>query len=549
MKKLKILLTALCFSLLASTAFTQETPHIISELPSEVLEAKPNYQELEEKYELSTWNYNNTLFAYVQYDTVVIIDTKQAKISNRIQLDAEISYLQFQNTKKADQSKLFVLSKNGEIFFVNCKNGKILWIGESYEDTSLTAAAFNLAGNALVTGYTDGRVVLFNQQGDSNFFVPTEITSLEQLDTTEIKFLNFSPDNKYILMGDSSSNLIIWDIEHQTEAGRFYYNQEYCKSAFFTGLDNNILMLIDTLTAGIFDFEGNLKQKVQLEYSVKKMSISGDGKTIMIVSNNNKRNYYNVNDKGSLEDITQSVIAANTAARYSQGITSGDAALTGNDPLPNISDAEYHRVIINEDTGAVQIDTLRPEGDDPNKYYIEHPDRSKNYDIVEAGGKIGIAPNPFTVNIFATGGYVTYRLVKPFYFGGKADFGIGIPGKNFPYVYEKGGKVISNPKLFTFRGYGVAGISFYPFDPDIEIFTDLSIGYTGTFLWNIKFGTDGNSSKLFSSLYTDVRVGASYKGFKTWIDCEYEPIFYVAVNVGFGYEIKLPSKKNSKTEN
>ena len=60
----------------------------------------------------------------------------------------------------------------------------------------------------------------------------------------------------------------------------------------------------------------------------------------------------------------------------------------------------------------------------------------------------------------------------------------------------------------------------------------------------------GNTSKLFSSLYTDVRVGANYKGFKSWIDFEYEPIFYVAVNIGAGYEIKIKphTKKTPKTK-
>lgn len=542
MNRVKILYTAFLFSLLCITSvYAQES----AEIPSDVNDVNQNFNELEEKYEISTWNYSSTLFAYADKDTVVIIDTKTSKILNKIQLDANILYVQFQNTNKAEQTKLFVVSEKGEVFFLNSKSGKILWIGDSYSESNLTAAAFNSTGDSIATGYEDGKVVIYQQQGDSNFFVPEEITSLEALDTIKINFLNFSQDKQFLLFGDDSGALIIWDLINKTERGRFYYNKEFCKSAFFTGEDDNILLLIDTLTAGIFDFEGNLIQKVQLEYSVKRMSISADGKTVMIVSNNNKRNYYNVNNKGTLEDITSSVAAANTAAKY-PSLQSNDTALTDLPPLPNINDGEYQRVIIDEETGTVQIETLKPEGDSPVKPLVETPDREKNYDVIEVGAKFGIGPSPFTLNVNVSSGYITYRFLRPFYFGGKVDFGLGFPQGDFPYRYETPDGKLPNPKLFTMRAYGLAGLSLYPFEEDIEIFTDISLGYTGTFLWNISPSFNASSS-LYSSLFTDIRVGAFYKGFKVWVDCTYEPIFRTCINLGAGYEFKLPEfKQKSK---
>jgi len=531
LKKHTFLFSLLVFSTIFSGfLYAQEEEDLTD---TEIIASTKNISEQE--YELSAWNSTNTLFAYVRDDTVIIVDTKLSKVINRVQLDTKISYLQFRSFKKADQQKLYVLTEAGEIFLVNAQTGKILWVGESYPGAKLTASAFNYRGTALCTGYDNGKVVLYTLENDNDLFTPTEITGLENITASSINFVNFSRDGQFLLFGDADGNLIIWDLKYQTERGRFYYNTEYCKSAFFTGEDNNILMLIDTLTAGVFDFNGELIQKIQLEYSVKRMSISSDGKTVMIVSNNNKRNYFNVNDSGSLEDITQSIAAANTVAQ-TPATPNPDGTQV---PLPNISDGEYHRVIIDEQEGSVQIQTLRPEGE-PVKTRVEHVSRYKDIDCVDLGLQVGVAPNPYSINTELVAGYLSYRVYQPFYFGGRTNLGIGFPQKNFPFIYEGEDGVIANPKLFTLKLYGVAGICIYPFDDNIELFTEVCGGYTGAFLWNAKFGTYRATSKWYSCLYTDFKIGMGWKGIKVWIDCAYEPIFNVSINGGAGYEIKMP---------
>lgn len=298
---------------------------------------------------------------------------------------------------------------------------------------------------------------VFSQE-TSDISVSSELSESEN---SNILFFSISNDNKHSLTGYEDGTIKINDLTSGTEIGSFHFNPDITKSASFTADGNKIFILLDSLTAGIYDFNGNLQEKIKLQYASKMKQTSSD--------------------KDDEED--------------------------------NI-----------DDTMEVVQSKLR----------------YKNVDDLDLGLKLGVAPKPYAVDLSFTANYLSYRSLRGFYYGAGFDVGIGFPKKSFPYIYETYKGPLPKPKIFELNTYGTVGVCVYPFTANIELFTDFSIGYTGSFLWNGSLKEYNVTSDWYSCLFTAVRVGAGFKGIKAWVAFDYQPLFGVCLDTGVAYEIKMP---------
>ena len=531
-------------------------------------------------YSVYAWNEDSSLFAYAKQNMVSIVSTKDSQIISKLETESAVKQLQFQPSSEKLENRIFIVTEEGSIIYYDYNLDELIWSANDYPELSLNKAAFNASATSIAAGYSNGTIVIYTQMNESDVFNQMILNQYESLGSSAINFLNFSRNSRYILYGDADGNLIIWDILYNMETCRFQYNTQYANDAFFTGDDKHILLLIDSLTAGIFDFEGQLVHKIQLEYAIKKIEVSANGKTIILVSNNNTRKYYNY-QQGSIQELSNVTGLENMAnmpqrpqedisyppflAQPQEQSQSSGAALAqegsqekvpaeANEKKDALNKAEekenteekrppeneYHLVTINEEEETVQIEKIVTEPPvEIVEGKVETVLRYKNADNIDLGLKAGISPDPYCINIDLNAGYLTYKYLQPFYFGGFLDLGLSFPQKDFPYNYQAGSSTLPKPKIFMLSLYGSAGLCIYPFKLPVEVFADLSLGYSGSILWNGKMGLFNAYSSWYSSLYSALRVGGGYRGIKGYIEFVYTPVFGLNINIGIAYEIKL----------
>ena len=165
--------------------------------------------------------------------------------------------------------------------------------------------------------------------------------------------------------------------------------------------------------------------------------------------------------------------------------------------------------------------------------------RYKNTDTITFKLKVSYIPKPYILGISLAAGYLDYKLLQPFYFGGFLEPHVGIPQKEFPYKYELNGAAIKGPLIIGGKLYAPFGICVFPFQENIEFFVEIAPGISLNKMWNTKFGAESISSRMFAAFYASLRTGVSYKGFSFFIEGNYDAILGFGVSAGIGYSINF----------
>ena len=165
--------------------------------------------------------------------------------------------------------------------------------------------------------------------------------------------------------------------------------------------------------------------------------------------------------------------------------------------------------------------------------------RYKNTDSISFRLKASYIPKPYILGLSISAGYTAYRMIQPFYFGGYLEPHIGIPQKSFPYKYEMEGTAITGPLIIGGKLYAPFGICVFPFQRNIEVFIEIEPGITFDMLWNTKFGKNAITSKLYPAFYAAIRTGATFKGFSSFLEGNYDAVLGFGVSIGIGYSFNL----------
>lgn len=165
--------------------------------------------------------------------------------------------------------------------------------------------------------------------------------------------------------------------------------------------------------------------------------------------------------------------------------------------------------------------------------------RYKNTDSISFKLKFSYIPKPYILGISLAAGFLEYKLIQPFYFGGYLEPHVGIPQKKFPYKYELNGKSINGPLIVGGKLYAPFGICVFPFQENIEFFVEFAPGLSLNMMWDAKLGKDSITSKMYPAFYGMLRTGATYKGFTFFIEGNYDAILGFGVSTGIGYSLNF----------
>ena len=208
---------------------------------------------------------------------------------------------------------------------------------------------------------------------------------------------------------------------------------------------------------------------------------------------------------------------------------------------PQVEETPTEEPAAEEPSEPVIPDTEEVEAEDENKHKYEALAmiRYKNTDAITFRLKGSVAPGPYILGASFGAGYISYKLIQPFYFGGFMESHIGFPQKNFPYKYQLHGSDISSPLIVGGKLYIPFGICVYPFQQNIEFFVDLAPGIVMNLLWNTKFGGDSITSRVFTGFYGAIKTGASYKNFSVFLEGNYDAVVGFGVSIGISYSIPV----------
>ncbi len=159
--------------------------------------------------------------------------------------------------------------------------------------------------------------------------------------------------------------------------------------------------------------------------------------------------------------------------------------------------------------------------------------------LVSAG--IGSSTKPYNMSFLLDFGYVNYGLLFPFYFGGMIEPQLSIAFADYPYTYTaiESGEKLKNPFLTGAKVYIPMGFTFFPFESDLEFFTQLQLGSSFNFIWNGNLGSQGITSKVYPCFYAGLKLGIGYRYFQFAITEEYQVMygftfsFEVGASIGF----------------
>lgn len=543
------------------------------------------------------WSKDGYKFAYPEDRRVLIRRaTDYALLQTIYTANGTIDFIHFpQETMGDNFDQLATLSKNNILETRILPNTNVINTVKLNHDAASTVLSASRNGNYIATGSSDGVVNLFLQ----NYMTKTLLQyPLKGEETGPVKYMDFSPDNKNLIVAYKNNMALLWDVASKKTITRLPYNNEMESPIIFDSDSKKYFTAKAKRTVGMYDLEGNEIKKISTKAQIKSLTLSADGKSLIVLATNNMFYFYNIetaklekyipafnkspltsyafsnsnkklligHDDGTIyvirtedfllnpgekppaykfEDISnkkapendkedpaerkqtqkeitenqnQSGENGNNNQNTSQSNNSNQSQNTQQKPQSKVSNSVVRRLLF-------------PDMDPHSK--------SEHEIVIDIG--VGNATSPYNITFSVETGYLNYGLLFPFYFGGMIKPTLSIAFMDYPYTYTdvESGEALRNPFLTGGKIFIPIGFTFFPFNSDFEMFTQLQLGASFSLIWNGNIGSQGITSKVYPSFYGGIKIGAGYRYFQIAICEEYEVLtgfsFSGEIGVRFGF--------------
>lgn len=549
------------------------------------------------------WSKDGYKFAYPEDRRVLIRRaTDYALLQTIYTANGTIDFIHFpQETMGDNFDQLATLSKNNILETRILPNTNVINTVKLNHDAASTVLSASRNGNYIATGSSDGVVNLFLQ----NYMTKTLLQyPLKGEETGSVKYMDFSPDNKNLIVAYKNNMALLWDVASKKIITRLPYNNEMESPIIFDSDSKKYFTAKAKRTVGMYDLEGNEIKKISTKAQIKSLTLSADGKSLIVLATNNMFYFYNIetaklekyipafnkspltsyafsnsnkklligHDDGTIyvirtedfllnpgekppaykfEDIsnkkapendkedsaerkqTQKEITENQNQNQSQNQNGGNGNNNQNTSQSNNSNQSQNtqQKPQSKVSNSVVRRLLFPDMDPHSK--------SEHEIVIDIG--VGNATSPYNITFSVETGYLNYGLLFPFYFGGMIKPTLSIAFMDYPYTYTdvESGEALRNPFLTGGKIFVPIGFTFFPFNSDFEMFTQLQLGASFNLIWNGNIGSQGITSKVYPSFYGGIKIGAGYRYFQIAICEEYEVLtgfsFSGEIGVRFGF--------------
>lgn len=530
----------------------------------------------EKKVNSIAWSLDSTLFAYTDGTNIVIRDASEFFIRHTIQTQYKnILEVRFVDPifDDSEEDRLYVLLVTDtnlieihQLFFFSDDIGNKLCadniIFQLTGSENIKACAFTCTNDIrfIAMGYQDGTFSLFNY----NTITQEYIEESYEIGETPLASIDISTNQDMLLTSTDNGIIYIWNNKMDAITS-FFFDDEYSTRVFFND-DNEYPILFADSSNSIakynFEAQSQSGMHIQNDNIIKDFSVSIDRKIALILDEKNNLNVFNLENSEFIGyipsfssspislfriDYTQTkfLIAHEDNTIYILEISK--VLFPKNASLPNTKviqmdedDALQQLYDEREDEIEAAEETVEEEESEDGKKLYEALAmiRYKNSDTIGFRLKATVEPGPYILGASFAAGYTAYRFIQPFYFGGFLEPHFGFPQKDFPYKYSLGGSEISSPIIVGGKLYFPFGICVYPFQKNIELFVELSPGISMNMLWNAKF-EQSITSKMYTSFYSALRTGVSYKNFVAFIEGNYDAVMGFGFSIGIGYNLNI----------
>ena len=527
------------------------------------------------------WSKDGYKFAYPEDRRVLIRRASDYGLLQTIYTaNGSIDFIHFpQETMGENYDQLATLARNNILETRILPNSTVINTVKLNPDSKPTVLGASRNGNYIATGSTDGIINLFLQ----NYMTKTLIQyPLKSEDTGAVKYIDFSTDNKNMIASYQNDTAIVWDIASKKVKCKVPYNSALDVPVIFSADSKWIFSAKAKRSVGMYDLEGNEIKKITAKANIHSITLSSDGKTLIVLGANNLFYFYNI-ETTKLEKYipafnkspVTSYAFSNTTSKLLIGhedgslyiVKTADVLLNPNEkpPLFKFEDISDKKVPEEKEDEPKKDRTKsieeKPEEQSGNQYnqngqgsgqqtqgakntqptqkivdtkvansvvrrllFPEMDPHSKTEHEITIDLGVGNAPDPYNLSFTVETGYLNYGLLFPFYFGGMIKPILSLALTNYPYTYTniETEKKLRNPFLTGTKVYVPMGFTFFPFSSDFEMFTQLQIGASFYFIWNGNIGSQGITSKVYPTFNSGLKIGAGYRYFQIAICEEYE---------------------------
>ncbi|MCR4735008.1 MAG: hypothetical protein K5829_08405 [Treponema sp.] len=543
------------------------------------------------------WSKDGYKFAYPEDRRVLIRRASDCALLQTIYtINGSIDFIHFpQETMGESYDQLVTLSKNNILETRFLPNINIVNTVQLNQDTNSTFLTASRNGNYIASGSGDGVINLFLQ----NYMTKTLLQyPLKGEETGPLKYIDFSMDNKSLAAAYENDIALIWDVASKKQKFKIPYKSALNAPVIFNADSKTVFSAKAKRAVALYDMEGNEIKTIRAKANVKSMTLSADGKSLIILGANNMFYFYNI-ETAKLEKYVPSF---NKSPLTSYAFTNSNKKLLIGHEDGSIYVIKMEDFLLNpgekapaykiEDMSAKKLpeDKEDEEEKEQKKDLIEEnketqagqqnqttsstsqntdqntkqntnvktetktansvvrrvlfpdmdPHSKTEHEIVINLG-VGNAVSPYNLTFSVDAGYLNHGVLFPFYFGGMIKPTLSIALKDYPYTYTniESEETLKNPLLVGSKIYVPIGFTFFPFTSDFEMYTQIQLGASFNFIWNGGIGSNGITSKVYPTFYGGVKIGAGYRYFQISICEEYEVLtgftFSGQLGVRFGF--------------
>ncbi|WP_191015848.1 WD40 repeat domain-containing protein [Treponema zioleckii] len=354
---------------------------------------------------------------------------------------------------------------------------------------------------------SDGKWILAAESDEKASLVNTENWQIEKTFLIS-KSAGIKPvlnsDGKRILCADENGKLKILEI-HSGAVVDILDSDTFVNSANFSPDGNLVASATKNGTVKIFNAaNGKLLRVIALNSNdvAKDVVFSNDGRFVLAGTQNGFLYKFDLTEKKS-ENKT-------------------------------LTDDSY--LIEENSDSALKADKSKSEDDEKIVYvYKKNPSEDGLNHLAFAFGYENL-PKNYYIGIESL--QVSYRNFSkmPFYFGGSASLGLGIPGSDFPYKYYSGGEKVNDPYEYVLDAAGLGGAVWYLPQYDLQLFCELALGLNFRLLYNNSI-ENSSFGKIYAGLFSEFDVGVQWKMFRIWGGVIYDSNLELLGNIHVGFTI------------